>query len=180
MLYNLKADKWVECFYRRVEGINEINEFSPPKWRFEFLADYQEGYEIFALETKEYQGIAQGIVALKVVQEEYAVHLKSAETADSNKYYIRGEKRNGVNKDRIYKGVGTNLVAFACQYSLENKYDGFMYLISKTTTIPFYEKFGGEMLSKNSQTIFFDEKNGGNMARKYFQGGAIKWVEQKF
>lgn len=177
MLYNLKADKWVECFYRRVEGIEEIREYCPPRWVFEFELDYKEGYDIFVLETKEYPGTAQGIVSLKVITNEYAVHLKSAETADSNKYYLRGQKRNGVNEDRIYKGVGTNLVAFACQYSLENECDGYMYLISKTTTLSFYEELGGEPLFQGSQKIAFIEKSGEKLAKKFFPGGAIKWLD---
>ena len=39
-----------------------------------------------------------------------------------------GLKRNGLNPDRIYKGIGVNLVAFACQYSLENDCDGHPYV----------------------------------------------------
>ncbi|MES9681772.1 hypothetical protein ABWK22_02405 [Gottfriedia acidiceleris] len=178
MIYNLKTEKWVECYYRKVDT-NEVGEYVPPRWVFNFIEEHEEGYEIFVIETEEYPGIAQGIVALKANKDEYTVHLKSVETADFNKYYLRGKKNNGINYDRVYKGIGFNLVSFACQYSLDQGCDGYMYLKSKTDTIPFYtsENLGGKQLSEGSQTIVFDEPAGQRLASKIFPGGAIQWLK---
>ena len=126
----------------------------------------------FTIETKEYPGIAQGVVALRVYKGEYRVQLVSAESSKENKVYRLGLERNGINDFRIYKGVGHNLVAFACQYS-------FMHLSSKTETIDFYtsKELGGELFEEKSQLVIFDEKVGQRLAERYFPGGVIQWVK---
>lgn len=176
MLYNLKTHKWVECYYRKLNK-EEIREYVPPGWVFDFTLEYKDDFEIFGLETKEYPGTVQGIVALKVNKKEYTVHLKSAESADVNKFFIHGLKRNGVNPYRIYKGIGVNLVGFTCQYSLENDCDGHMNQLSKSETIPFYERIGGDLLFDGGQIIIFLEKAGQKLAAEYFSGGAIQWLD---
>ena len=176
MLYNLKTHKWLECYYRKLDK-DDVQEYVPPNWVFDFTSELNDNFEVFGLETKEYPGIVQGIVALRVNKHEYTVHLKSAESADINKYFIHGLKRNGLNPDRIYKGIGVNLVAFACQYSLENDCDGHVNLISKSDTIPFYESIGGEPLFNGGQIIVFLEKAGQKLATEYFSGGAIQWLD---
>lgn len=175
MIYNYKTKKWTECYYRKID-LSEVGEYVPPKWVFDFKKDFEEGFEVFTLETFEYPGEVQGIVALKVNKAEYTVHLKSAECADCNKYHVRGLKRNGVNKDRIYTDVGYNLVAFACQYSLEQGCDGHMNLTSKTDTIPYYLRLGGKQFKEGSQMILFDEPIGQSLAATKFPGGVIKWL----
>ncbi|WP_053362575.1 hypothetical protein [Bacillus sp. FJAT-27251] len=178
MLYNTRTQQFVECYYRRV-GTEEVKEYVPPRWVFDFQKDFDEEFEVFILETKEYPGSAQGVISLKIYKNEFRVYLKSAEASAVNKLYRLGLERNGLNDFRIYKGVGANLVAFACQYSLENNCDGYVNLISKTETVSFYtsEELGGKPLSRGSQTIIFNEEAGTNLARKYFPGGAIQWVE---
>ncbi|RVT59467.1 hypothetical protein EM808_19425 [Niallia taxi] len=178
MLYNIRTRQFVDCYYRRV-GKNEVGEYIPPNWVFNFKNDFNKDCEVFSLETKEYPGIAQGIVALRVYKGEYRVQLVSAESSKENKLYRIGLERYGVNDFRIYKGVGNNLVAFACQYSLENGCDGYMHLTSKTETINFYtsNELGGEFFEEKSQLIIFDENIGQRLAKRYFPGGAIQWVK---
>lgn len=60
-------------------------------------------------------------------------------------------------------------MAFACQYSLENDCDGHVNLISKSETIPFYKRIGGETLFDGAQIIVFLEKAGKNWLLKIFQ-----------
>ncbi|MGG0178702.1 hypothetical protein [Gottfriedia acidiceleris] len=156
-------------------------EYKPPRWVFDFQLDYEEDYEIFVLETLEYRGTVQGIVALKANKQESTTYLKSIEATNFNKVYINGKKTNGINFDRVYKGVGYNLVAFACQYSLNQGCEGYLYLKSKTETIPFYtnEEFGlgGKQLFEGSQIIVFDEQIGQKLASENFQGGVIQWLK---
>lgn len=174
MILNLKTKKITECYYREVD-FSEAGEYVPPRWVFDFKKDYEEGYKIFVLETLEYPGTAQGVVAIGINQAEYTVHLKSAESSADNKYYIHGLERNGINRDRIYKGVGANLVAFACQYSFENECEGYMYLISKTSTLPFYQdKLKGVPFG---QRVLFNPNTSLALVKEHFPGGAIKWVE---
>lgn len=51
-----------------------------------------------------------------------------------------------------------------------------MNLISKSETIPFYEKIGGEPLYDGGQVIVFLEKAGQKLATEHFSGGAIQWL----
>ncbi len=120
--------------------------------------------------------MAQGVISLKVIENESSVHLKSVESADFNKHYIRGDYKNGINYDKQYEDVGYNLVALACQYSIERDCKGYVYLASKTQTIPFYTDLGGRQFGK-SQMIYFYEKAGQNLAEEKFPGGAIQWLK---
>ncbi|MBJ8108955.1 hypothetical protein JDS99_04660 [Bacillus cereus group sp. N6] len=173
MIYNLKTEESVECYYREVD-IVEAGEYVPPRWLFDFKEEFNDGYKVFVLETLEYPGVAQGVVAIGINKAEVSVHLKSTESSADNKTFIRGQKRNGINKDRIYTGVGANLVAFACQYSLENECEGFMYLISKTETVSFYEDLGGISFGHR---VVFNEFAGRRLADRYFPGGEIQWLK---
>uniref|UniRef100_UPI003F494C5A hypothetical protein n=1 Tax=Niallia taxi TaxID=2499688 RepID=UPI003F494C5A len=87
-------------------------------------------------------------------------------------------ERYGENIDRIYTGIGINLVALACQYSLENGCEGHINLISKHETIDFYKskELGGKQFKEGSQLIIFNEPVGQRLAKKYFPGGAIHWL----
>ncbi len=92
--------------------------------------------------------------------------------------FTKGRNRNGINENRIYKGIGYNLVSFACQYSLEMDCGGHMYLKSKTTTTRFYtEQLKGVHLYEGSQEIVFNEKAGTNLAKSHFPGGGIQWLK---
>lgn len=173
MIFNLKTEQYVDCYYREV-GIEEVGEYVPPQWVFDFKKEYAAQCDVFTMETKEYPGIAQGVIALQVQNEEETIFLKSAEAAHSNKTFFQGLEREGYNEDRIYTGVGANLVAFACQYSLEKGCHGHIHLVSKTQTVPFYQKLGGRLFS--AQNILFDESAGVQLAKKFFPGGAIKWL----
>ncbi|KQL42453.1 hypothetical protein AN960_00380 [Bacillus sp. FJAT-25509] len=176
MIFNIRFEEWEECYFRKID-IDEVGEYMPPRWVFNFKKEFDEEYEIFSLETKRFPGMAQGIIALKSSQDDCCVYLKSVETADFNKYYNIGKISHGMNHDRVYEGVGYNLVAFACQYSIVQGFEGYMYLVSKTDTIPFYTGLGGDQLYEGSQTIVFQELVGQRLALKHFPGGEIQWLK---
>jgi hypothetical protein len=48
--------------------------------------------------------------------------------------------RHNFGKNKIYEGVAGNLVAFACQKSLEKGYEGFVSFEAKTRLIEHYKR----------------------------------------
>ncbi|AFQ30448.1 hypothetical protein P4493_11030 [Bacillus thuringiensis] len=176
MIYNLKTKRFNDCYYRKI-NLNNVGKYVPPKWFFNFKHDLEEGYDVFTVETLEYPGEAQGVISLQARIHESTVYVKSIEAANHNKNFTRSRNRNDINTNRIYKGIGYNLVSFACQYSLEQGCGGHMYLKSKTTTTRFYtQHLKGEHLYEGSQEIVFDEKAGMDLAKTHFPGGAIQWL----
>jgi hypothetical protein len=179
MLKNIGTDQLVDCYYREL-GNMEAKDYKPPSWFFNFYKELKEGYKIFALETKEYPGEAQGIISLKPLFDGfYAVEVKSVETAHVNKkIFVSGRNKGQLNLNRKYRDVSVNLIAFACQYSLEQGLDGFVYLKSKSNTIDLYtEKLNGTLIDEAKRLIVFDEVVGKKIAGDFFPGGAIQWVK---
>jgi hypothetical protein len=51
-----------------------------------------------------------------------------------------------LGRNKIYEGVGGNLVAFACKVSFQTGFDGFVSFTAKTKLIKHYEKTLGAYL----------------------------------
>lgn len=73
------------------------------------------------------EDVIQGLVSLSVAQDHVYMHL--IESAKFNK-----------GKSKIYEGVPGNLVAFACKYSMEKGFDGFIAFDAKTALIKHYQE----------------------------------------
>lgn len=159
-------------------GKKEVGKYGPPKWVFNFKKDYADNYKVFSLETKEYPGEVQGVIALiDLYDGYYGVRIKDVESAEWNKSFIKGLEHKGKNVNRKYKEVGTNLVAFACQYSILKGLNGFVQLKSKSTTIKFYEEIGFELFDLRERIMILDEEPAQALANDYFEGGVINWLD---
>jgi hypothetical protein len=59
-------------------------------------------------------------------------------------------------KGKLYKGVASNLVAFACKTSFEKGFEGYVSFTAKTQLIEHYQKslnainFGGQLMIINT------------------------------
>lgn len=71
-------------------------------------------------------------------------------------------------KNKLYKGVAGNLVAFACKLSFEKGYDGVVSFISKTQLIQHYEQTLGAKLFGGNR-MFIDTREALVLTNKYFQ-----------
>ena len=71
-------------------------------------------------------------------------------------------------KNKLYRGVAGNLVAFACKLSFEKGYDGVVSFIAKTQLISHYEQTLGAKLFGGNR-MFIDTKEALILTNKYFK-----------
>ncbi len=71
-------------------------------------------------------------------------------------------------KNKLYKGVAGNLVAFACKSSFEKTYEGVVSFIAKTQLIRHYEQTLGARLFGGNR-MFIDTKEALILTTKYFK-----------
>lgn len=178
MILNGETKALVECYFREIDAaeIREKNYSKQGGWAFDWIDDLIGGYRVFCLETKEYPSVVQGLVSLKALHDSAfnGVHVEHIESAEENlRFNLKTKETNFI---RRYEYVGIHLVAFACQFSIDEGLEGFVELTSKTATIPFYEKIGAKKLSKSSQKLIFFEPYGQALAKKYFPGG-VQWLD---
>jgi hypothetical protein len=71
-------------------------------------------------------------------------------------------------KNKLYKGVAGNLIAFACKTSFEKGYDGVVSFIAKTQLIEHYSQtLGAKLYGKNR--MYIDTKEAKILTLKYFK-----------
>ena len=71
-------------------------------------------------------------------------------------------------KNKLYRGVAGNLVAYGCKMSFEKKYDGIVSFIAKTQLIEHYEQTLGAKLF-GGKRMFIDTKEALILIAKYFK-----------
>lgn len=141
------------------EQIEKKRKNNIEKWNFNWLTPYNKGYTIYALRLKDCSEI-QGLIAVKVIKEDSAVHIDIAETAPHN-----------LGSSGKFKGVGGHLFAIAIKHCLEAGYDGFIYFIAKTKLIEHYKtKLYAKQIG-NTQNMYIDERNAMLLYGTYFKGG---------
>ena len=71
-------------------------------------------------------------------------------------------------KNKLYKAVSGNLVAFGCKISFEKKYDGVVSFMAKTQLVEHYEQTLGAKLFGGNR-MFIDTKEAFILTTKYFK-----------
>ena len=107
-------------------------------WKNEFKQPDRAVYKLTIVSSP---NIIQGLISLTPHPEEKHVFMHLIESASFNK-----------GKDKVYKGVAGNLVAYACQRSFQIGGHGFVSFVSKTKLITHYIEalgathFGGHLM----------------------------------
>ena len=83
--------------------------------------------EVYKLVTVENPDVLHGLISIEDKGDHIFMHL--IESAKNNK-----------GKGKVYYGVATNLIAFACKRAFEAGYDGFVSFYSKTKLMEHYKK----------------------------------------
>ena len=97
-------------------------------WQFDWIIELNDTTkEIYKLTTTNNSTIIQGLLSIENKQDHIFIHL------------IESAKFN-VGKDKVYFGVASNLVAFACKVSFEKGYEGYVDFDAKTPLIKHYHK----------------------------------------
>ncbi len=137
---------------------SELKLLNRQGWNFNWVADDLKDSNIYKL-TLEDDDIIQGLVALKDMPNDYAVHLKLAESAPLN-----------IGKDKRYEGVGGHLFAIAAKVSMDNGYGGFIYFEAKNMELVrhYQEMFGGKVIGGVHQyRMVIDEDAAERLLNKY-------------
>lgn len=73
-----------------------------------------------------------------------------------------------LGRNKIYKGVSGNLVAFACKVSFQRGFDGFVAFTAKTKLIALYENTIGAYHFRN-HLIILETKASTILVEKYYK-----------
>jgi len=98
--------------------------------------------EVYKLNISGNPDIIQGLVSISDNKDHIYINL--VESAPFN-----------IGKFKLYKGIPGNLFAFACKYSLELGYEGFVSFTAKTQLIAHYEKSLGATHVGGHKMILF-------------------------
>ena len=99
--------------------------------------------------------IIQGLISLSDNIDHIYMHL--IESSKFNK-----------GKTKLYLGVPGNLVAFACKYSFDKGYDGYIAFDSKTKLNQHYQDSLGAKWFKGTR-MYLDEKAAKKLIEQYFK-----------
>lgn len=111
--------------------------------------------QVYKLTTVSNPTIIHGIISLTDKGDH--IYMDLIESAKFNK-----------GKNKLYRGVAGNLVAFGCKMAFEKKYDGVVSFISKTQLVEHYEQTLGAKLFGGNR-MFIDTKEAFILTTKYFK-----------
>jgi len=140
-----------EIFETVVSQVTHMKEVKKTTWVFNWETEIKnKSKAVFKLTT-----IIHGLISLTGKGDHIFMDL--IENAPFNK-----------GKNKLYKGVAGNLVAFACKTSFEKGFEGVVSFIAKTQLIDHYrETLGAKVFSKNR--MFIDTKEAMVLTTKYFK-----------
>ncbi len=123
-------------------------------WAFSWVQALKD-HEVYIMTTRQNPDWIQGMIALNVEKAFVFVHL--VENSPSNR-----------GKNAIYKGVGGNLSAFACQLSFDKGCDGYVVFEAKTALIAHYQQvLGAKHITKHR--MYIDTPAATQLIHQYFK-----------
>jgi len=136
--------------------ITDSKQIKKTEWVFNWQAELKDKTrQVYKLTTINNPTIIHGLISLTDKGDHIFMDL--IESAKFNK-----------GKNKLYRGVAGNLVAFACKLSFEKGYDGVVSFIAKTQLIGHYEKtLGAKPFGGNR--MFIDTKEAFMLTTKYFK-----------
>ncbi len=126
------------------------------EWVFNWQNELKDkSKQVYKLTTVSNPAIIHGLISLRDKGDH--IYMDLIESAKFNK-----------GKNKLYRGVAGNLVAFGCKLSFEKKYDGVVSFIAKTQLVEHYEQtLGAKLFSGNR--MFIDTKEAFILTTKYFK-----------
>ena len=133
---NARIDKLTRSIENALTGERFLTDILPvtaaeitaTDWLFDWKAEIRiKGRSIFKLVTRGNESVIQGLISLSDGKDH--VYMNLVESAKFNR-----------GKNKLYLGVAGNLFAFACKYSFQLGYDGFVALTAKTSLIKHYQE----------------------------------------
>lgn len=132
-----------------------LNEIITKDWAFDWKAEINaKDRQTFKLVTRGNEAIIQGLISLSDGKDH--IYMNLIESASFNR-----------GKNKLYLGVAGNLFAFACKYSFDVGYDGFVSLTAKTSLVKHYqENLKAKILS--GSRMYLDSSAANFLINKYF------------
>ncbi|MFT4062145.1 MAG: hypothetical protein QM642_07285 [Edaphocola sp.] len=145
-----------EVFDTSVSQVTDIKQIKKADWTFNWQQEIKDkSKSVFKLTTISNPTIIHGLISLTDKGDHIFMDL--IESAKFNK-----------GKNKLYKGVAGNLVAFACKTSFEKEYDGVVSFVAKSQLIDHYSlTLGAKIFSGNR--MFIDTKEACVLTTKYFK-----------
>ncbi len=126
------------------------------QWQFDWRKEINDTTKlVYKLSTTKNDKIIQGLVSIEDKEDHIFLHL--VESAKFNK-----------GKEKVYLGVPGNLVAFACQQSIEKGYNGFVAFDAKTILIEHYKASLGA-IHMGGKRMYINDKGANLLIEKYFK-----------
>jgi hypothetical protein len=136
--------------------ITDSKHIKKSEWAFNWHTEIKDkSKQVFKLTTANNPTIIHGLISLKDKGDHIFMYL--IESAKFNK-----------GKNKLYKGVAGNLIAFSCKISFGQGYEGLVSFIAKTQLIQHYQQtlsaklFGGNRM-------FIDTREALILTTKYFK-----------
>lgn len=162
MLTDCHSGKKVPVLFHQLSSV-DISRYKITKsngWLFNWRDPIREGYELHGLFAQNNLNTVQGVIALKPNFDPayQLVHVQLVEAAPHN-------KSNYPSRD--YSGVGLHLIAYACYLSFTYELDGYVYLKSKSSMLPYYEKIGANVL--HGTEVYFNTQAALKLVQTYIR-----------
>lgn len=126
------------------------------EWIFDWSKEINKSdRQVFKLVIRDNEPIIQGLISISDYNDHIYMHL--IESAKFNK-----------GKTKIYLGVPGNLVAFACKFSMDKGYDGYVAFDSKTKLIQHYQDSLGAKWFKGTR-MYIDSSAAKKLIVQYFK-----------
>ena len=161
---DIEIDKLTNSIENVITGESFETEFSrvtnkeikKKDWLFDWNKEIKEkNCQVFKMTTVENRNIIQGLVSL-IIEDKY-ITVNLVENAPFNR-----------GKNKIYRGVGGNLFAFACQRSMDMGFGGFVGFVAKTALIKHYQETLGAELAIG-QRMFIMDVSAEKLINQYFK-----------
>ncbi|MBM2816563.1 MAG: hypothetical protein HW421_3325 [Ignavibacteria bacterium] len=138
-------------------NLSNIKLIKKTQWIFDWHKElFDNTKEVYKLTTINNPTIIHGLISLTDKGDHIFMNL--IENAKFNK-----------GREKLYKGVAGNLVAFACKLSFEKNYEGIVSFIAKTQLIEHYkETLGAKVFGNN--LMYIDTKESMILVNNYFKG----------
>jgi len=145
-----------EVFDTLITKLTETRSIKKNEWIFNWHDEIKnKSKQVFKLTTVSNPTIIHGLIS--ITDKGDHIYLDLIESAKFNK-----------GKNKLYRGVAGNLIAFGCKMSFEKKYDGIVSFLTKTQLMEHYEKTLGAKLFGGNR-MFIDTKEAMLLTTKYFK-----------
>lgn len=136
--------------------LTDVKSVKKEEWTFNWQNEIKDKTkQIYKLVTNSNPTIIHGLISLTDKGDHIFMDL--IESAKFNR-----------GKNKLYRGVAANLVAFGCKISFELNYQGVVSFIAKTQLITHYEQTLGAKLFGGNR-MFIDTKEAYILTSRYFK-----------